>query len=310
MPRCKVRGILPEHPEWESLQPDTPNEVEAKRLLCTHYKNLVLAWRLGFDKDETGRCSFPNFAACMKSVGFKGNFKSLMGDIDDDGSGQITLVELDPIGAKRLYGFREFLESKYKSLEEAWWHLDFDDSVRLSRTELREACTDIGYSGDTDTLFDYFNKGTTRFITHHDISILGMASDPKFQPPGRVRRPTPKLESPRKNQREKAGTGSRVLDGGALFANYWGDFWMHAGKAAFAVPYFEEGLRLAPGNVTLSKNRKKALADLHSRDVSPTRSPRKLSAARHFIIPQILEEKKRPVSPRPKRQARPMSFGK
>ena len=108
-------------------------------------------------------------------------------ELNDDGTDFLCLEELDPVSAKKLMDFRIFLEKKYETLEEAWWHLDNSDALRLSKLQLREACDRIGFYHNTDQLFDFMNTGiwegtSTTTIQIENMAILGMERDPYFRP--------------------------------------------------------------------------------------------------------------------------------
>ena len=54
-----------------------------------------MAWK-HIDEDQNGRLSRAEFFMFLRKIGFGGNAKQLWNDMDDDGSGFISLQELDP----------------------------------------------------------------------------------------------------------------------------------------------------------------------------------------------------------------------
>lgn len=69
---------------------------EFKRVLVQKYGSLVAAWREALDKDGSGSLDYQEFLLACREVGFEGSLKQAYNEMDKDGSGLISLRELDP----------------------------------------------------------------------------------------------------------------------------------------------------------------------------------------------------------------------
>mmetsp|Transcript_84016 Transcript_84016/g.145148 ORF Transcript_84016/g.145148 Transcript_84016/m.145148 type:complete len:262 (-) Transcript_84016:26-811(-) len=69
---------------------------ELKQILVHKYGSVVAAWREAMDKDGSGTLDYKEFLAACREVGFSGSLKKVYSELDRDGSGQISLRELDP----------------------------------------------------------------------------------------------------------------------------------------------------------------------------------------------------------------------
>merc|ERR1719240_848063 len=75
------------------------------KLLRHRYGTTVAAWALGLDRIGAGRISWTMFCKGCRAIGFVGNFKKVWKALDVDGSGVITLDELDKPAAEALRHF-------------------------------------------------------------------------------------------------------------------------------------------------------------------------------------------------------------
>ncbi|CAK0811858.1 unnamed protein product [Prorocentrum cordatum] len=64
--------------------------------LRKRYGSLVKAWRTYLDPDGDGKLQFTEFCAKCREMGFQGNLKALWLSLDEDGTGYVSLDELDP----------------------------------------------------------------------------------------------------------------------------------------------------------------------------------------------------------------------
>lgn len=73
------------------------------------------AWFSFFDKNHNGTIDFEEFSSAMKTLQFHGNMQALWDELDADGSGEITLEELDADQAKLWSCFKSWCGRKFKS---------------------------------------------------------------------------------------------------------------------------------------------------------------------------------------------------
>lgn len=69
---------------------------EFKAILIEKYGSLVAAWTEHLDSDGSGEMDYQEFVQACRSIGFQGSLKKVYREMDKDGSGQISLNELDP----------------------------------------------------------------------------------------------------------------------------------------------------------------------------------------------------------------------
>jgi len=142
------------------------------------YGNLPRAWRLVLDLDGSGSITYNEFAMACRNVGFEGSLKKLWQQFDDDGSGVISLFEVDPEAATLMHSFKHLLTKNHDTAEAAWKTLDpmkkrglnFKDfSQRAKALGLRASTTDL------KNIFAYLTKdfGTGK-VNIHDIEWLGI----------------------------------------------------------------------------------------------------------------------------------------
>lgn len=83
--------------------------------LTRKYGNIPRAWRFLFDLDESGKISRTEFiTAARDGSNYRGDILGLFGLMDEDGSGIITLNELDPVAFQELGDFRRAVDEVYQ----------------------------------------------------------------------------------------------------------------------------------------------------------------------------------------------------
>eukprot|EP00746_Dinoflagellata_sp_MGD_P003155 gnl/MRDRNA2_/MRDRNA2_106129_c0_seq1.p1 gnl/MRDRNA2_/MRDRNA2_106129_c0~~gnl/MRDRNA2_/MRDRNA2_106129_c0_seq1.p1 ORF type:complete len:980 (+),score=161.72 gnl/MRDRNA2_/MRDRNA2_106129_c0_seq1:132-3071(+) len=148
---------------------------EFKAFLCRMYKNLVVAWRRGLDPDGDGRLQFTEFCSACRSMQFQGNLKALWKSLDSDGTGYVSLEELDPEAVGHLSDFTHLLSVFFGSIEEAWYScLDRDGSERCTIEDFQSACAELGYFRAPKKLFKYLDLGQQGDITIDELYCLGL----------------------------------------------------------------------------------------------------------------------------------------
>lgn len=145
-----------------------------KKQIVTRYGSTVTAWRQALDQDGNGKLSFGEFCMACRELSYNGNMKGLWAELDDDGSGLITLHEIDPVAAKTLEHFRDFLLSKFDNLVTAWHKgLDVTGQIRLNEEDFESRCAALGYEGKIKKVFKWLLPSAgKKYIVVDDLEAL------------------------------------------------------------------------------------------------------------------------------------------
>eukprot|EP00427_Karlodinium_veneficum_P032339 CAMPEP_0169194404 /NCGR_PEP_ID=MMETSP1016-20121227/6677_1 /TAXON_ID=342587 /ORGANISM="Karlodinium micrum, Strain CCMP2283" /LENGTH=634 /DNA_ID=CAMNT_0009270903 /DNA_START=1 /DNA_END=1902 /DNA_ORIENTATION=- len=144
-----------------------------KRLLVRSYGNFVRAWREGLDYDKNGRLDYEEFRKACSDVGYAGPRKELWKELDVDGSGVVSLGELDAPTANLLEGFYSCVMARYESWEEAWHsHFDRKGIDRVELQDFRDGCLTLGYGGNVDRLFELLDIERTKYLSFKACSWI------------------------------------------------------------------------------------------------------------------------------------------
>jgi len=150
----------------------TPKD-KFKRLLINSYGNFVRAWREGLDTDRNGRLDYEEFRTCCADIGYPGPRKEVWDLLDVDGSGMVSLGEIDRSTADLLEGFFACIMAKYSSWHEAWAkHMDHKGLDRVTHHDFREACTVLGYGGNIDKLFECLDTDNVKYLSYSSCSWI------------------------------------------------------------------------------------------------------------------------------------------
>jgi len=138
----------------EEIIQDDVVVTDFKTMLCRQYGNLARAWRFALDTDGNQRLSFIEFCTAVRTLGYEGNLKKLWHALDSDGTGHITLEEIDERAANTLSEYKALLNKKYGNFLKAWKKgLDIDKSGRLELEEFIKCNEKMGWTGDSKYLF-------------------------------------------------------------------------------------------------------------------------------------------------------------
>mmetsp|Transcript_32190 Transcript_32190/g.90604 ORF Transcript_32190/g.90604 Transcript_32190/m.90604 type:complete len:245 (-) Transcript_32190:32-766(-) len=80
--------------EEEMLQARSVDEF--RHVLVAKYGSVVAAWHEALDRDGSGELSYREFLDGCRAVGFKGPLKQIFSEFDMNGSGLVSIMELDP----------------------------------------------------------------------------------------------------------------------------------------------------------------------------------------------------------------------
>jgi len=145
-------------------------------VLRRKYGTLTRAWRIALDDDESGLLDSREFYGAMDKIGFIGNTRSLWFNLDQNQSGYVSLVEIDPVAAQALEKFRARCCKTFGSMDAAWEEcLDRDRSGWLTLPELEDASLELGYSdmNEVENLFNLLLIDPSSFrIPAHEVLFL------------------------------------------------------------------------------------------------------------------------------------------
>eukprot|EP00434_Breviolum_minutum_P005958 symbB.v1.2.005254.t1/scaffold304.1/size234131/13 len=82
-------------PEFLTAKPSEEAKEDVKRHLLHVYKSYLKAWRSVLDMDSSNRCTWTEFQAACRKIGFMGDVAGAWRALDSDLSGSITLQEVD-----------------------------------------------------------------------------------------------------------------------------------------------------------------------------------------------------------------------
>eukprot|EP00930_Biecheleria_cincta_P070568 TRINITY_DN58201_c0_g1_i1.p1 TRINITY_DN58201_c0_g1~~TRINITY_DN58201_c0_g1_i1.p1 ORF type:complete len:1469 (+),score=331.35 TRINITY_DN58201_c0_g1_i1:26-4408(+) len=141
-----------------------------RTILLNQYGTIPCAWKHALDVDGNGKVSFVEFGNAMRRLGYKGIIKDLWVQIDKDGSGFITMDEIDSKAYRMLEEFREFVLTKFAGWAEAWDFIDYKNSRRVRSNQFLERCEAMGYHGDAQQLYKYYlDDPSADFIVLADL---------------------------------------------------------------------------------------------------------------------------------------------
>mmetsp|Transcript_5868 Transcript_5868/g.11858 ORF Transcript_5868/g.11858 Transcript_5868/m.11858 type:complete len:795 (+) Transcript_5868:84-2468(+) len=149
-------------PQWLSAKPDRRAWEELRALILAKYRHPLRAWRSLLDKDDSNQISWTEFRHACKQLRFKGNVAGAWREVDADRSGLVSLAEFDAPSAELLGSFKEWIETNFGSIEQAFKALDSDGSGCISYSELKCVCRRLKWGGSVRTLFDCLDAGGQR----------------------------------------------------------------------------------------------------------------------------------------------------
>ncbi|CAK9036228.1 unnamed protein product [Durusdinium trenchii] len=166
-------------PEYLTAKPSEEAKNAVKRQLMLVYKSYLKAWRVALDQDNSNRCSWPEFQAACRKVGFMGDVAGAWRALDADLSGSITLLEIDSESSSVLANFKAWADQNFGGIRSAFAVFDDDGSNSVTLREWRHACRIYGFNQGASSLFKQLDAEGMGSLSLDQVAFL---DDWDFQP--------------------------------------------------------------------------------------------------------------------------------
>lgn len=144
------------------------------------FGNPVRLWFV-MDPDEHMKIGEMQFARACEEIGYRGGVTALWRYLDMDGSGHITLQEIDSASAVRLAKFKRFLNARFAgSVAQAMRALDLR-TERVPKAHFIAGLRKLGYNESGKKLFDSLVRSAhTSFLLVESMSFLERWNPPPY----------------------------------------------------------------------------------------------------------------------------------
>jgi Ca2+-binding EF-hand superfamily protein len=143
-----------------------------RHLLEVRYGGAVGGWTMGVDRIGTGKLSWMMFCKGCRGIGFIGNFRQVWNELDDDGSGTVSLMELDPPAATALLEFRDMMVHKFGVVVEGWDDLA-NGLGHVNKEDFVKKIKKYGFKQDPAKLFEWLKiERCNHVLLQPDIGIV------------------------------------------------------------------------------------------------------------------------------------------
>jgi len=140
-----------------------------KAHLQLKYGSLVAGWR-ALDTDGNVRLSHGEFLTACRKIGFHGNLKHLWKELHANGSGTISLKELDSEVGHYVETFKTALVAKYGDIATAWHEgLDMNQSGRIEQGEFDACVQDLGLDLNPKKLYSILKPASAQDMSLADF---------------------------------------------------------------------------------------------------------------------------------------------
>lgn len=156
------------------------NLEEFVEMLGKRFGNYVRAWRKALDLDGNGRITYNEFCLACRLMGVPGSVKKLWKELDENGSGSISIDEIDPATGEMLQDFASKVTKQCPSWDDAW-NLIFDPpgAMKISKSQFAEGCDTLGFDGNRDKLFRLLDIDHSHYLTLDKMNWITKAEAKK-----------------------------------------------------------------------------------------------------------------------------------
>uniref|UniRef100_A0A7S4R6Z4 EF-hand domain-containing protein n=1 Tax=Alexandrium monilatum TaxID=311494 RepID=A0A7S4R6Z4_9DINO len=123
------------------------------------YGSSLAGWR-ALDWDCSGMLSLNEFCAACRRMGFHGNLKQLWSELDTNGNGFVSMMEIDPEAGNYIARFKLALMHEYGDMLTAWQKgIDTNGNGIIDEREIRKCCERLKLDLDPRKLFEMLRSG-------------------------------------------------------------------------------------------------------------------------------------------------------
>jgi Ca2+-binding EF-hand superfamily protein len=134
------------------------------------------SWIRYFDPDMDLRVTNYEFGKALQAMGYQGDAKKTFQALDDDGSGEVTLVEIDIDQAHLWRRFRLWCAETFENSEDMLHRIGGKQAKRtghLTQSQFKEGLNNLGWDGgEEDLLFTTFEESRQNVIEVKNFAWL------------------------------------------------------------------------------------------------------------------------------------------
>jgi len=140
-------------------------------------QNLLRAWRLDLDKDDSGTVTFVEFSNQCRQLGFQGRVRQIWSSLRPLDDRALEFAELAPVEAEHLESFADLIwnVSGY-DLDKAWGLFDYEKKNKLTKADFMESSEHLGYKGNAEMLFKGLDREGLGWIWRGDFDYIPKVS--------------------------------------------------------------------------------------------------------------------------------------
>jgi hypothetical protein len=157
---------------WLVAEPDEETWTKIRASLEEKYGSVLCAWRKELDLDNSNKLTWPEWCQSCHRLGITGNIAGAWRSLDQRRVGYVSLKEICKESEAILSLFKEWAETRFSSMQEAFRAMDADGGGSLSLPELKSACYKYKCGAvDPKLLFDVLSSNG-RTISRKDFNFL------------------------------------------------------------------------------------------------------------------------------------------
>lgn len=134
------------------------------------------SWIRYFDPDMDLRVTNYEFGKALQAMGYQGDAKKTFQALDDDGSGEVTLVEIDIDQAHLWRRFRLWCAETFENSEDMLHRIGGKQAKRtghLSQSQFKDGLNNLGWEGgEEDLLFSAFEENRQKVLEIKNFAWL------------------------------------------------------------------------------------------------------------------------------------------